>query len=841
MAGEYEQAVRLVDPNSADGGGDGSGSDSSGMPSRDAVTGSSWLDPDSRYYAGVWHGVNIFRDLYWSTSYVSGFDKMHHHTWWYVIGANFSADFRDETKPWTEFRDIPAKIFPNLMGGSFENDVFSPNSLKYAADMVDGIRTMLADWIQAFTGWANAIDVADSDFQGTAAGIFQSKIIAMCHDMQGIRDQLTEKDTSGQLNATGEDMKSAAQNLGQAWFNWCNDATISDPRIILFDSFMNAVNSGVTRIWKGKNYINNRNDQHIITKMTKYGDPSTTEFWDSLEADAKKQWIDNLAPLDDAAKAFLSKLDTSYTSASMELPTEFHDPPEKTSSSDLGQQTPDGPGQGPVQVPDHVDLPDPGNEGDPSENIPETRNIPDIGSLGYPTDSSDPGFPSVPGSYAFNAPGDTPGGNGSDDGQGGFVPGSESGPLQPGSLFTGDGGGLAPSDFGGSEGAMVLGPDGKPVLGPDGEPVDVPAGSVIRPDGSVVGPDGKPVLGPDGKPLKFPPGSKITSDGLDPSSAPGAMVLGPDGKPVLGPDGEPVDVPAGSVIRPDGSVVGPDGKPVLGPDGKPLKFPPGSKITSDSSLYVPESDAVVGPNGMPIVGPDGLQVTVPAGSTVRPDGSVVGPDGKPVLGPNGEPLKVPVGSSLVQPGAEQLFPGDSSNDSDGYLDTGGDIRMPKPLAVGGSGAFDPGSSVVVSHGGESLKPADLGRLLRSGGTVVSGGTNGMDPDRLRQLTRGFGTSDEYKPLLDPEGVLDDAHPAVLDEPGAENSALPLEEAAQEESMLGRVATVGGAGTESEPPMIPPMTGGMGGTGGGAGARKTWVTEDEETWGTSTATPGVIGR
>ncbi|SDP39592.1 hypothetical protein SAMN05216259_12723 [Actinacidiphila guanduensis] len=167
--------------------------------------------------------------------------------------------------------------------------------------------------------------------------------------------------------------------------------------------------------------------------------------------------------------------------------------------------------------------------------------------------------------------------------------------------------------------------------------------------------------------------------------------------------------------------------------------------------------------------------------------------------------------------------------------------MPKPLAVGGSGAFDPGSSVVVSHGGESLKPADLGRLLRSGGTVVSGGTNGMDPDRLRQLTRGFGTSDEYKPLLDPEGVLDDAHPAVLDEPGAENSALPLEEAAQEESMLGRVATVGGAGTESEPPMIPPMTGGMGGTGGGAGARKTWVTEDEETWGTSTATPGVIGR
>jgi hypothetical protein len=43
-------------------------------------------------------------------------------------------------------------------------------------------------------------------------------------------------------------------------------------------------------------------------------------------------------------------------------------------------------------------------------------------------------------------------------------------------------------------------------------------------------------------------------------------------------------------------------------------------------------------------------------------------------------------------------------------------------------------------------------------------------------------------------------------------------------------------------MMPPMSGGMGGVGGGAtGGRKTWVTEDEETWGTASGGPGVIGR
>jgi hypothetical protein len=84
-------------------------------------------------------------------------------------------------------------------------------------------------------------------------------------------------------------------------------------------------------------------------------------------------------------------------------------------------------------------------------------------------------------------------------------------------------------------------------------------------------------------------------------------------------------------------------------------------------------------------------------------------------------------------------------------------------------------------------------------------------------------------------------------PGEPTSATGAEElamAGEESQALGRVATVGGAGAGSEPPMMPPMGGmggGMGGVGGGGG-KKTWVTEDEETWGTGAgASSGVIGR
>jgi hypothetical protein len=290
-------------------------------------------------------------------------------------------------------------------------------------------------------------------------------------------------------------------------------------------------------------------------------------------------------------------------------------------------------------------------------------------------------------------------------------------------------------------------------------------------------------------------------------------VTGPDGKVLTDAEGDPITAPPGSTISSDGTVVGPDGKPVLGADGKPLKVPTGSKITQDDSALGGDldDDTVLGPGGKPLTGADGQPLRVPQGSTIRSDGTVIGPDGKPVLGTDGKPLTVPKGSTLEQTGAGGLYDRDVKN-------TGaGDLDEDEFLHTGGSG----GSSGIGSLG----SPGSGAETATAGGVRMTGS--------------GFGMSDRAKSLIDPDGAIDTTGtPEGVS--AAAREAEEMEQAAQEENMMGRVATVGGTGGET--PMMPPMSGGMGGVGGGAtGGRKTWVTEDEETWGTASGGPGVIGR
>lgn len=294
---------------------------------------------------------------------------------------------------------------------------------------------------------------------------------------------------------------------------------------------------------------------------------------------------------------------------------------------------------------------------------------------------------------------------------------------------------------------------------------------------------------------------------------------------ITSPDGTRYTVPPGSKIGLDGMVVGPDGKPVLGGNGKQIKVPKGSKITSGDSLGddSPHQDSLLGPDGKPLLGPDGKPLKVPAGTTVRPDGSVVGPDGKPVPGANGKPLTVPKGSYLTQNGGALGGPPSSTkNPYDEFLESqsGGPRGLDRLILGGPSGITKGGigSSVITGGGG--------------GGPSSMGG--------LRTFSSGMGMSDRARALIDPEGTMG----LSTNREGAGPGSQAAEELAQEEAMMGRVSTVGGS-SSNEPGMMPPMTGGMGGmggAGGGAAPRKAWVTEDEETWGTTSAgTKGAIGR
>jgi len=290
-----------------------------------------------------------------------------------------------------------------------------------------------------------------------------------------------------------------------------------------------------------------------------------------------------------------------------------------------------------------------------------------------------------------------------------------------------------------------------------------------------------------------------------------APLLDKNGKPLLDKDGNPLLVPPGTTVNSKGQLIGPDGKPLLGPDGKPRTVPPGTTV------------------GKPDPTGAGSVFKVPAGSKVNEDGTVTGPDGKPVLDSNGNPVVLDKGSTV---------------DKDGTVrDAGGRTVSPFSQLLS-----DQGHALGLRGGSGSTGGSGTGGLivpplswsgsdgLGIGSTGSFGGLGGSGGKALGSLTAGPPTVGTGGRLAELNG-------------GSATGALAQEEAAaqqaaEESQLLGRgISTTGGMGG----PMMPPM--GMGGLGGaGAGQtekerqRTTWLTEDEEVWGTdSGAVTGVIGR
>ncbi|RSS83745.1 hypothetical protein [Streptomyces sp. WAC06614] len=364
-----------------------------------------------------------------------------------------------------------------------------------------------------------------------------------------------------------------------------------------------------------------------------------------------------------------------------------------------------------------------------------------------------------------------------------------------------------------------VGPDGKPLLGPDGKPLAGPDGAPL------VGPGGKPLggpgAGPDGAPgagaASITPGAVGTggkSPGAlpsltDPSVIPGGVsggagaggglpVLDGSGKPVLDPaTGLPLVLPPGSTIGPGGAVTGRNGKPVLGADGKPRIVPEGSHLGTAQ--------------------PGGGAFRVPEGSKVTPEGTVTGPDGKQVLDSRGNPVVLPKGATI---GAGGVVSGPDGKPVDEQhqllLDEERALLTPSAMIrpgtssaglSGPSGGFGGGAAA----GADALPKATVPTV---GGGSYLGTESGMGP---RALDNG--------------GRLT-----------AEQTAAAAAAAAQQgQALQATAAAPGGVGA----PMIPPSPGmGMGGGAPGQQERRrtTWLSEDEEVWGTeSGATSGVIGR
>jgi len=387
----------------------------------------------------------------------------------------------------------------------------------------------------------------------------------------------------------------------------------------------------------------------------------------------------------------------------------------------------------------------------------------------------------------------------------------------------------------------VTGADGQVVTDSHGSPVTVPDTSTVNPDGTVTGPGGQILTGSNGQPINVGTGATLTNPvgAAGTASAGGGTgteeLVNSSGQPILGSNGQPVVVPDGSSIS-GGHIVGANGKVVTNADGSALTVPSGSSLVPTTTVTSPDGQTVTDASGNAVTVPDtstisngqvldssgqaltgagGAKVTVPAGSTVNPDGTISTGAGQTLTNASGHPITVPAGSTAgVTSGASS---GASSGGSASHLIT----PSFKSSALNGSHGLS-GSTAGVAGGGAS------GGIGGGGGGLGGGGLGGSG---------GAGTKLPSNSVSEPKAGTESAS-------SGEDGLQAAEVAAEEGQMMSRVATTGGGATGSEGQMMPPMSGGGGG-GGGAGSqgnRKTWVTEDEDVWGTeSETTAGVLGR
>ncbi|MFF0416484.1 hypothetical protein ACFYUY_39405 [Kitasatospora sp. NPDC004745] len=362
-----------------------------------------------------------------------------------------------------------------------------------------------------------------------------------------------------------------------------------------------------------------------------------------------------------------------------------------------------------------------------------------------------------------------------------------------GGIGTGGSGGTGGTGGGTGAGTPILDKDGKPLLDKDRKPVLLPPGGYIGDGGKVYDANGKEVLGKDGKPVVVPPGAYVPAGS-------GGGVYGPNAK-----------VPKGSTVKEDGSVVDADGKPVLDANGNPVVVEKGSSVAADGTLLDPQKKPIS----------DYLQRVRDQQRALASSGGGTGSGG--------------LGNWTG--GAGSGGPGNwTGGNGSGGLDGGSRWSGSDPA----SWTLDPGTVDGTSGTGSlGLYPG----LFGSGGTQEGIGGAGANGSRIVGTASGLGPRAlENGGPVPTVGKGAMTGSAAAAEKAAASQKAAAELAAEEAAALrGRTVNTSGAGGM---PMVPPMAGGMGGTGQGEKGRQrtTWLAEDEEVWGTDTgAVSGVIGR
>ncbi|MEV7958201.1 hypothetical protein [Streptomyces sp. NPDC088141] len=411
-------------------------------------------------------------DVWWSFNYQWSAGPAFRTSYQYVVGVNMDYGVVDAVGgALYRFIHEVEQILVPVAGTVKGNDTTSLGSFDAASNMARGMEWRIQAAMEEIDRWAKGIDVPDSNWQGSAAGVFRATLKGVSNALERLRlEMINPRDFTADIDHVRFQLKTSLDALRGIHTNWLNDRMAAP---------VNATHDAVMEYLQGAE-IGQDADLYPVVN-TAHGDPKTQEFWDAVQQRAKEMWKNNVSEnLDKPAGLEMGVLEGAYSSATSAIPqslSQFH----------LRMPTPPGP-----------KLP-------PGTGQTEIKTSPDVNGLKRSLSGQQNGGGDL---------GDGTSGRGVEGA--GPVPrlgpiGGESG---GGSLNKAMVAGLpsihqSQGPSGGSE--KIVGPNGETLTGPNNMPLMVPPGAKINSNGTVTGPDGKLLKGPNGKLLSVPRGARLSS------------------------------------------------------------------------------------------------------------------------------------------------------------------------------------------------------------------------------------------------------------------------------------------------------------------------------------------
>ncbi|MDI2027553.1 hypothetical protein QFW96_02970 [Saccharopolyspora sp. TS4A08] len=821
----------------------------------------------------------------------TAFDRVY-----YRVNRNTAA-----TDAWTQAINDAGTIVEEMSSG--KSGTLDLPTLRQAQDLVGKYEKWLEGTGTDFRAWAKSLDSEDSGFSGKAASVIQGRMDQNADKLEGLHEQLTIDRgvaVSVALKNLGDKMEAAIKGLAEAFYDFRSRALYApnNKRVDYENQLYDFLTNGVGLVKGAPNYqldgkSTSEAQEYINTSLASFkeGNLVTAGPWDKMNTEISNAALTELKTLDTAAAAALKPLEEElkYTQSAIKELTEPEasapNTPPTTPPPNGDTNIPPPPG-GDTNIPPppggDTNVPPPGGD----TNVPPPGGGDGLGGAGggpeglgggdgLGGDSANGGVGGLGGGDGLGGAG---GGLGGADGLGGDSANGGLGGLGSGDGLGGAGGGLGgdsglgTGDNGANGGATppLVGPGGlglggatggagtKPGANANGDPANGGAGGFG--DFGQNDPANGGVGGLSGDQQPGLVDSGLTQSSFDPANG-GASGFGDvpgqqDQDRPGGMAGVPLDS-NGNPIPGAGEGIGDlanGGAGGFGDTGLPGGADSG--LGAGQGLGDPANGGI---GGLGAGGNDGLGAGAGLG-----DPANGGAGGFGDL-PGGADGGLGAGAGLGDPanggaGGFGDLPGGQGGFDPGGLGSGAGEGLGDP-ANGGLGGFDPGG--LGSDSGAGLgSGAGIGDVANGGAGGFGDGAGGLGSGGFEGVSDpadGYGFDNVSDGFGAPDGSADGAGGSGTGSEqqrggagggttgfgmgsgagsglgGSQASPLP-----PGMSQLNGPSTQQGMGGM---PFMPPMMGGMGGQQGDKSERErqTWLSEDEDVWGTNAdAGMGVIG-